>query len=118
MYDDRRYKRNKGILNQINVRNNGPRTSGNTGDYIQLIGGIVSAIGDVIQAYGQGVSINEDRIEQLQQEQDQQQIQQQLEQLSQQVATTTRNRRVKKAARATGTIRTVATADRKNPRKL
>lgn len=36
------------------------KTGGHTGDYLQLIGNIASAIGDSLQAYGQGISIVED----------------------------------------------------------
>lgn len=47
---------------------NSLQTNGNTGDYIQLIGSIASAIGDTIQAFGQGISIAEDEQQQLNQQ--------------------------------------------------
>src|SRR5690625_7392139 len=82
-----RFKGNQGLdrNNRTNYLDNNFKTSGNTGDYMQLIGNIVAAVGDSLQAYGQAVSIAEDEQQQIEQQQEQQQVERQIEQLKQQV---------------------------------
>lgn len=62
--------------NRTNYLGNNLKTSGNTGDYMQLIGNIAAAVGDSLQAYGQAVSIAEDEQQQIEQQQQQQQVEQ------------------------------------------